>query len=49
MLFACPHCDAIVEFLDPSPRDPECDCGAVLESFEGESPDVDPSDGEAPR
>ena len=34
-LFACPHCGDVVEFLGEA-RDPECDCGAILEPFEPE-------------
>lgn len=33
-LFACPHCNDVVEFLGDAPRQPQCDCGALLELVE---------------
>lgn len=33
-LFACPHCNDVVEFLGDAPRQPQCECGALLELVE---------------
>jgi hypothetical protein len=44
-LFNCPHCDAVVEFLDAAAREPQCDCGAILEPIELD--DQPPADGGA--
>lgn len=30
-IFVCLHCGEVIEFLGDAPREPECDCGAVME------------------
>lgn len=30
-LFTCPHCDELIEFLGSDRREPQCECGAIME------------------
>jgi len=31
VIFVCLHCGEVIEFLATRRREPECDCGAVME------------------
>lgn len=35
MVLSCPHCDQIIEVVG-EPRSFECECGALMEPFEGD-------------
>jgi hypothetical protein len=36
----CPHCDVIIEIFG-EPLAHECECGAVMETYEGDATEVD--------
>lgn len=39
-ILACPHCDEIIEIFG-EPLAHECECGAIMEAFEGDPDFVD--------